>query len=165
MQIGGGRGVTHYSLCRASAIKSFFETEPVSASHHHEGNARRHRGQAAGQKSGGNYRRKQGIGLARQRFAQEARTWHSATAPTKRRREVASEFGSWAKSGGLSNAMWPRSEGQKFMRTPCANSEKIDILVNNAGLERRADFWDTTKRLCAVLNVILKGVFFIAQHS
>jgi len=41
---------------------------------------------------------------------------------------------------------------------------KIDILVNNAGLERRADFWDATEEdYDAVLNVNLKGVFFITQ--
>jgi glucose 1-dehydrogenase len=41
---------------------------------------------------------------------------------------------------------------------------KIDILVNNAGLERRADFWDATEEdYDTVLNVNLKGLFFITQ--
>jgi len=35
---------------------------------------------------------------------------------------------------------------------------------NNAGLERRADFWEATEEdYDAVLNVNLKGVFFITQ--
>src|SRR5215813_3560831 len=41
---------------------------------------------------------------------------------------------------------------------------RIDILVNNAGLERRADFWDASEAdFDAVLNVNLKGLFFITQ--
>jgi len=47
---------------------------------------------------------------------------------------------------------------------PWRNFGKIDILVNNAGLERRADFWEATEEdYDAVLNVNLKGVFFITQ--
>jgi glucose 1-dehydrogenase len=39
-----------------------------------------------------------------------------------------------------------------------------DILVNNAGLERRADFWDVSEQdYDLVLNVNLKGVFFLTQ--
>jgi glucose 1-dehydrogenase len=41
---------------------------------------------------------------------------------------------------------------------------RIDVLVNNAGLERSADFWDVTEQdFDLVLNVNLKGVFFITQ--
>src|SRR6516225_7883288 len=40
----------------------------------------------------------------------------------------------------------------------------LDILVNNAGLERHADFWDVTEAdYDAVLNVNLKGLFFLTQ--
>ena len=36
--------------------------------------------------------------------------------------------------------------------------------MNNAGLERRADFWDVTESdFDAVMNVNLKGLFFITQ--
>ena len=39
-----------------------------------------------------------------------------------------------------------------------------DILVNNAGIEKGADFWDVTEEdYDAVLDVNLKGVFFITQ--
>jgi len=56
------------------------------------------------------------------------------------------------------------AEGQKFIAETAAQLGKIDILVNNAGLERRADFWDATEaEFDAVLNVNLKGVFFITQ--
>jgi glucose 1-dehydrogenase len=56
------------------------------------------------------------------------------------------------------------SEGQKFIADTAAQFGKIDILVNNAGLERRGDFWDVTETdFDAVLNVNLKGLFFITQ--
>jgi glucose 1-dehydrogenase len=39
-----------------------------------------------------------------------------------------------------------------------------DILVNNAGLERRADFWEVSEQdYDLVMNVNLKGVFFLTQ--
>jgi glucose 1-dehydrogenase len=38
------------------------------------------------------------------------------------------------------------------------------VLVNNAGVEKRADFWDVTEAdYDLVLNVNLKGVFFVTQ--
>jgi glucose 1-dehydrogenase len=41
---------------------------------------------------------------------------------------------------------------------------RCDILVNNAGVETRADFWDVTEQdYDAVLNVNLKGAFFLTQ--
>jgi glucose 1-dehydrogenase len=56
------------------------------------------------------------------------------------------------------------AEGQKFIGDAVAQLGKIDILVNNAGLERHADFWDATEAdYDAVLNVNLKGLFFITQ--
>jgi len=56
------------------------------------------------------------------------------------------------------------ADGQRFIAEAAAHLGKIDILVNNAGLERRADFWDVTESdYDAVLNVNLKGVFFITQ--
>ena len=56
------------------------------------------------------------------------------------------------------------SEGQKFIADTAAQFGQIDILINNAGLERRADFWDVTEaNFDAVMNVNLKGLFFITQ--
>ncbi len=41
---------------------------------------------------------------------------------------------------------------------------RCDILVNNAGIEIRAPFWEVTEKdYDAVLNVNLKGAFFLAQ--
>jgi glucose 1-dehydrogenase len=56
------------------------------------------------------------------------------------------------------------ADGQKFIADAAAHLGKIDILVNNAGLEKYADFWDATEAdYDAVLNVNLKGLFFITQ--
>lgn len=56
------------------------------------------------------------------------------------------------------------SEGQRFIEQTIESLGKIDILVNNAGLEKRADFWDVTEAdFDAVLDVNLKGMFFITQ--
>ena len=56
------------------------------------------------------------------------------------------------------------SDGQRFIEQAVAALGKIDILVNNAGLEKRADFWDVTEEdFDAVLNVNLKGMFFVTQ--
>ena len=56
------------------------------------------------------------------------------------------------------------AQGQKFIADTAAQFGKIDVLVNNAGLERRADFWDVTEAdFDAVMNVNLKGLFFITQ--
>jgi len=56
------------------------------------------------------------------------------------------------------------SEGQKFIAASVARFGKVDILVNNAGLERHADFWEVSESdFDAVLDVNLKGLFFITQ--
>lgn len=56
------------------------------------------------------------------------------------------------------------AQGQRFITDAVAQLGKVDILVNNAGLERHADFWEATEAdYDAVLNVNLKGVFFISQ--
>ncbi|HEX4545626.1 MAG TPA: glucose 1-dehydrogenase [Candidatus Acidoferrum sp.] len=55
-------------------------------------------------------------------------------------------------------------DGQRFISEAVAALGKIDILVNNAGRERSADFWDVTEQdYDSVLNVNLKGLFFITQ--
>jgi glucose 1-dehydrogenase len=55
-------------------------------------------------------------------------------------------------------------DGQRFITEAVTQLGKLDILINNAGLERRADFWDVTESdFDAVLNVNLKGLFFLTQ--
>ena len=55
-------------------------------------------------------------------------------------------------------------DGQHFITEAVAQLGKLDVLINNAGLERRADFWDVTEAdFDAVLNVNLKGLFFLTQ--
>jgi glucose 1-dehydrogenase len=56
------------------------------------------------------------------------------------------------------------SDGQQFIEEAVRSLGKVDILINNAGLEKRADFWDVTEAdFDAVLNVNLKGMFFVTQ--
>jgi len=56
------------------------------------------------------------------------------------------------------------ADGRRFISEAAAQLGGLDILVNNAGLERRADFWDATEAdFDTVINVNLKGVFFITQ--
>jgi len=109
----------------------------------------------------------QGIGLAiAQRFAQEgapvAFCYRSNKAGAE---EVAADIRKLGrKATGFQCDVGRLADGQKFIADTVAQFGKIDILVNNAGLERRADFWDATEEdYDAVLNVNLKGVFFITQ--
>ena len=56
------------------------------------------------------------------------------------------------------------ADGQRFIGSAVEQLGKVDILINNAGLERRADFWDVSEAdYDAVLNVNLKGLFFLTQ--
>jgi len=58
------------------------------------------------------------------------------------------------------------ADGQRFIAEAVAALGKIDILINNAGLEKRDDFWDVTEEdFDAVLNVNLKGMFFVTQAA
>ncbi|HUI75204.1 MAG TPA: glucose 1-dehydrogenase [Candidatus Acidoferrum sp.] len=53
---------------------------------------------------------------------------------------------------------------QKFISYSVSQLGKIDILVNNAGVERRAPFWEVLESdFDLVLNVNLKGLFFVTQ--
>lgn len=56
------------------------------------------------------------------------------------------------------------ADGQRFIASAVEQLGKVDILINNAGLERRADFWDVNEAdYDAVLNLNLKGLFFLTQ--
>ena len=54
--------------------------------------------------------------------------------------------------------------GQTLVEQAYAQLGGCDILVNNAGIEKGAEFWDITEAdYDAVLNLNLKGAFFITQ--
>jgi glucose 1-dehydrogenase len=56
------------------------------------------------------------------------------------------------------------AQGQRFIDEAFSALKTVHILVNNAGLEKHADFWDVTEAdYDLVLNVNLKGVFFVTQ--
>src|SRR2546425_2510764 len=109
----------------------------------------------------------QGIGMAiAQRFAEEGADVSFCYRSNKAGADEA--VTNIAKTGrkvtGFQYDVSSVADGQKFVADTVARFGKIDILVNNAGLERRADFWDTTEEdYDAVLNVNLKGLFFIPQ--
>jgi len=56
------------------------------------------------------------------------------------------------------------AEGQRFISEAVAQLGRVDILVNNAGIEKDKEFWSVSEQdYDAVLNVNLKGPFFITQ--
>jgi len=56
------------------------------------------------------------------------------------------------------------ADGQRFISETVSQLGGLDILVNNAGVEKRASFWDVTEAdYDFVLNVNLKGLFFVTQ--
>src|SRR5579859_7628807 len=56
------------------------------------------------------------------------------------------------------------ADGQRFVSETVSQLGALDILVNNAGVEKRAPFWDVTEAdYDFVLNVNLKGLFFVTQ--
>jgi len=56
------------------------------------------------------------------------------------------------------------AETQRLIDQTWSQLGRCDILVNNAGIEIGADFWDITEAdYDAVLNVNLKGAFFLTQ--
>jgi glucose 1-dehydrogenase len=56
------------------------------------------------------------------------------------------------------------ADTQNLVGQAYAQLGRCDILVNNAGIEIGANFWDVTEKdYDAVLNVNLKGAFFLAQ--
>jgi glucose 1-dehydrogenase len=55
-------------------------------------------------------------------------------------------------------------DGERFIAETERQLGRVDVLVNNAGVEKRAEFWDVTEKdFDFVLNVNLKGLFFITQ--
>jgi glucose 1-dehydrogenase len=55
-------------------------------------------------------------------------------------------------------------EVQALLQQSIRELGKLDILVNNAGVEKHADFWDVSEAdYNLVMNVDLKGVFFLTQ--
>jgi glucose 1-dehydrogenase len=109
----------------------------------------------------------QGIGLAiAQRFAEEGADISFCYRSNKAGADevVANIQKTGRKVAGFQYDVSSVSDGQKFIADTAAQFGKIDVLVNNAGLERRADFWDATEAdYDAVMNVNLKGLFFITQ--
>ena len=109
----------------------------------------------------------QGIGLAiAQRFAQEGADISFCYRSNKPGAdEVAASIQKLGrKAVGFQCDVGIVAEGQKFIADTIAQLGHIDVLVNNAGLERNADFWNVTEAdFDAVLNVNLKGLFFITQ--
>ena len=56
------------------------------------------------------------------------------------------------------------ADTQSLIDQTYAQLGRCDILVNNAGIEKSAPFWDVTEaEYDAVLNVNLKGAFFLTQ--
>ena len=56
------------------------------------------------------------------------------------------------------------ADGLRFISETVSQLGDLDILVNNAGVEKRANFWDVTEAdYDFVLNVNLKGLFFVTQ--
>lgn len=58
------------------------------------------------------------------------------------------------------------AQAQAFIASAFDHFGAADILVNNAGLERRANFWEVSEQeYDLVVNVNLKGVFFVTQAA
>jgi glucose 1-dehydrogenase len=109
----------------------------------------------------------QGIGLAiAQRFAEEGANISFCYRSNKAGADqvVANIQKTGRKVAGFQYDVSIVADGQKFIADTATQFGKIDVLVNNAGLERRGDFWEATEAdYDAVMNVNLKGLYFITQ--
>jgi glucose 1-dehydrogenase len=77
---------------------------------------------------------------------------------------VRSRLASGAKAVVLRADTGDRADCARLMKDSVAQLGRLDVLVNNAGIERRANFLDVSEKdFDAVMNVNLKGVFFLTQ--
>lgn len=109
----------------------------------------------------------QGIGRGIvERFAQEGA---DVALCYRKNKEGAEEVAAAVQKGGRKAAaiqcdVAVFADGQRFLTECVKQFGRVDILVNNAGIEKHGDFWNVTEQdYDAVLNVNLKGVFFITQ--
>jgi glucose 1-dehydrogenase len=113
--------------------------------------------------TGGN----QGIGLGiAQRFAQEGASVSICYLSDKPGTEsiVQGFRATGAKAVAIQADVSKLADGQRFVEETASQLGEIDVLINNAGVERRANFWEVTEAdYDFVLNVNLKGLFFITQ--
>src|ERR1700720_939183 len=113
--------------------------------------------------TGGN----QGIGLGiAQRFIQEGAAVAICYRSDKEGAEkvAAGLRGGGGKAVAIQGATSKLSDGPGFLSETVSQLGELDILVNNAGVEKRADFWEVTEAdYDFVLNVNLKGLFFVTQ--
>jgi glucose 1-dehydrogenase len=113
--------------------------------------------------TGGN----QGIGLGiAQRFIQEGAAVSICYLSDKRGTESVVEGlrAGGGKAVAIQADVSKLADGQRFISETVSQIGELDILVNNAGVEKRANFWDVTEAdYDFVLNVNLKGLFFVTQ--
>src|ERR1700720_678875 len=113
--------------------------------------------------TGGN----QGIGLGiAQRFVQEGAAVSICYLNDKPGTESLVEGfrAKGAKAVAIQADVSKLADGQRFVSETAAQLGEIDVLINNAGVEKRAEFWEVTEAdYDFVLNVNLKGLFFISQ--
>lgn len=115
--------------------------------------------------TGGN----QGIGLGiAQRFVQEGAAVSICYRADKQGAERVAEG---LRSGGrravaIQADVAKLADGARFIAETVGQLGGLDVLVNNAGVEKRADFWEVSEAdYDAVMNVNLKGLFFMTQAA
>ena len=115
--------------------------------------------------TGGN----QGIGLGiAQRFVQEGAAVSICYLSDKpgTERVVEGLRGGGGQAVAIQADVSKLADGQRFISETVSQLGELDILVNNAGVEKRANFWDVTEAdYDFVLNVNLKGLFFVTQAT
>jgi glucose 1-dehydrogenase len=115
--------------------------------------------------TGGN----QGIGLGiAQRFVEEGAAVAICYRTDRESAERVAEGlrSSGAKAVAIQADISKLTDGQRFISETISQLGRLDILVNNAGVEKRANFWEVTEAdYDFVLNVNLKGLFFVTQAA